>query len=978
MKRLMHTLAASFMLVSIVLFNVHPPMAQAAKTDSLPATNPSIDLQSGGSFTNFPLYAANASNSNVVRLDSSANQTLVTSGGNISYSSGLAIDSSGNLYTGDMWSKIVKISPGGVQSVFIATTGSVPYGLACDDNDNLYYADGWRINKVTPAGVQSVFSSNGYLSTPVGLAFDSRGNLYAANYQSATNSVVKITPAGVQSVFTQGGKITNPWALAFDASDNLYVTEFTEVEDASPISSIIKVTPAGVQSVFATGGSLDNPRGLAFDSDGNLYAGNYASYAIVKINTGGVQSVFASGINLASPTGLAFGGEATQVTTTTVGLAPNPAVYGQSVSFTATVTSPSGTPTGKVAFMDDSTTIPGCDQVYLDESGAATCTTAVLAAGTHPIYARYNGYRDYKASTSTSTNLVVAKASTKTKLTASAPNPVIYGNAVTFTASVTSTTGVTPAGSITLTIDTTDFVRTLDANGAATYVTNTLSTGVHTITATYGGSANFLSNPATTITVSVINPAPALTQLLPASAAVGASGFTLGISGSGFIETSQAYWNGAAITTTLVSPTALQAEISASQLAAAGVYSITVQNPLPGGGTSNSLLFSVINPTPVLTQLQPASVTVGASGFTLGISGSGFIPASQTYWNGAAITTTLVNSTSLQAEISASRLAAAGVYSITVQNPLPGGGTSNVLLFSVNNPAPVLTQLQPVSVTVGASGFTLGISGSGFIETSQVYWNGAAITTTLVSSTALQAEISTSQLAAAGVYSITVQNPLPGGGTSNALLFSVNNPAPALTQLQPVSITAGASGFTLVISGSGFIEASQAYWNGAAIDTTLVNATSLQAEISASRLTAAGVYSITVQNPLPGGGTSNTLLFTVNKATSSVALESSADPSRFGETVILTATVSGANGTPSGTVTISGTVGGAVLQMRAIRSQTLVDGKASFTLPALAPGSYDIQVIYSGDDRFATASGSLTQVVSAPKVYIPLLLQNAE
>ena len=738
------------------------------------------------------------------------------------------------------------------------------------------------------------------------------------------------------------------------------------------------MTPAGVQSVYATGGSLDNPRGLAFDSDGNLYAGNYTGEAIVKINTGGVQSVFASGGNLFSPTGLAFGGEATQVTTTTVDLAPNPAVFGQSVSITATVTSISGTPTGKVAFMDDSTTISGCGQVYLDESGAATCTTAALAAGTHPIYAGYNGYRDYKASTSTSTDLVVQKAPTKTTLTGSAPNPSIYGNAVTFTASVTSTTGVTPAGSITLTIDTTDIVRTLDANGVATYVTNTLSTGVHAITATYSGGANFLSNSSTAIAVNVINPAPVLTQLLPASAAVGASGFTLSISGSGFIETSQAYWNGAAITTTLVSPTALQAEISASRLAAAGVYSITVQNPLPGGGTSNSLLFSVINPEPVLTQLQPVSVTVGASGFTLGINGSGFIPASQAYWNGAAITTTLVNSTSLQAEVSVSRLTAAGVYSITVQNPLPDGGTSNALLFSVNNPAPVLTQLQPVSAMAGASGFTLGISGSGFIETSQVYWNGAAITTTLVNSTSLQAEVSASRLAAAGVYSITVQNPLPGGGTSNGLLFSVINPAPVLTQLQPASVTVGASGFTLGISGSAFNAASQVYWNGTAITTTLVNSTSLQAEISASRLAAAGVYSITVENPLPGGGTSNALLFTVNKLTSSVALESCANPARFGKTVTITATVSGANGTPSGTVTISGTVGGKVLQMRAISSLALVDGKASFTLPALAPGSYDVLVVYSGDDRFSAASGSLIQVVSAPKVYIPLLLQNAE
>lgn len=144
-------------------------------------------------------------------MDSSANQSLVTSGGNISNSFGLGIDSNGNLYVGDTYNKIVKISPGGAQSVFANTGYSVPCGLVCDDNDNLYYAKGQQIIKATPAGVQSLFSEYGYLSNPVGLAFDSRGNLYTANYHTATNSVVKITSAGVQSVFTQGGEISNPW-----------------------------------------------------------------------------------------------------------------------------------------------------------------------------------------------------------------------------------------------------------------------------------------------------------------------------------------------------------------------------------------------------------------------------------------------------------------------------------------------------------------------------------------------------------------------------------------------------------------------------------------------------------------------------------------------------------------------------------------------------------------------------------------------
>jgi hypothetical protein len=53
-------------------------------------------------------------------------------------------------------------------------------------------------------------------------------------------------------------------------------------------------------------------------------------------------------------------------------------------------------------------------------------------------------------------------------------------------------------------------------------------------------------------------------------------------------------------------------------------------------------------------------------------------------WNGAARSTTFVNSSQIRAKISASDIATAGIASVTVKNPAPGGGVSNALVFTIH------------------------------------------------------------------------------------------------------------------------------------------------------------------------------------------------------------------------------------------------------------------------------------------------------
>jgi len=97
------------------------------------------------------------------------------------------------------------------------------------------------------------------------------------------------------------------------------------------------------------------------------------------------------------------------------------------------------------------------------------------------------------------------------------------------------------------------------------------------------------------------------------------------------------------------------------------------------------------NPVPHLDQpLAPDSVAPGTAGVTLTINGTGFVGSSTVKWNGTILSTTFVSNVQLTANVPATKLVKAGTASITVINPAPGGGTSNVVFFQVVEPSPAV------------------------------------------------------------------------------------------------------------------------------------------------------------------------------------------------------------------------------------------------------------------------------------------------
>ncbi len=196
-------------------------------------------------------------------------------------------------------------------------------------------------------------------------------------------------------------------------------------------------------------------------------------------------------------------------TSTTVSTSVTPALFGQTVTFTATVSAVApavGTPTGTVDFKDGATTI--CAAVPL-AAGSASCPTSSLAPGTHSITAVYSGDSNFYGSTSTALSQVVNKASTTTALS-SGTNPSTYGTAVTFSATVTpiAPAAGTPTGTITFKDGATTLGTCTLAAATCSFTTTAtqLGGGSHSITAVYGGDANYNTSTSSALTQTV-NPA---------------------------------------------------------------------------------------------------------------------------------------------------------------------------------------------------------------------------------------------------------------------------------------------------------------------------------------------------------------------------------------------------------------------------------------------------------------------------------------
>jgi len=170
----------------------------------------------------------------------------------------------------------------------------------------------------------------------------------------------------------------------------------------------------------------------------------------------------------------------------------NPSAFGQSVTFSATVSPKgAGTPTGSVTFRDGSR-ILGRSPL---NGGTAKFSTAALAVGRHCITAAYSGDTNFAASKSPALHQLVNRATTTTMLVSSV-NPPTVGSSVTFTVTVGPQYGGTPTGTVTFKNGATIMGKVQLRGGRAIFKKVFTSAGTKSITASYNGNANFAPSSA--------------------------------------------------------------------------------------------------------------------------------------------------------------------------------------------------------------------------------------------------------------------------------------------------------------------------------------------------------------------------------------------------------------------------------------------------------------------------------------------------
>ncbi|OWK44011.1 putative internalin [Fimbriiglobus ruber] len=178
-------------------------------------------------------------------------------------------------------------------------------------------------------------------------------------------------------------------------------------------------------------------------------------------------------------------------------------VYGQAVTFTATVTADDlggVTPGGSVDFYDGSTLVGTATL----SGGTATFTTNDLAAGSRFVTAVYDGDANFTGSQSNGADVAVAQDGTSTGLTASVSSTV-YGQAVTLTATVEAVPpgSGTPTGPVKFYDGSTWLWTGTLSDGVATFTTYDLMAGGHDVTAVYDGDVNFTGSQSQDGTASV-------------------------------------------------------------------------------------------------------------------------------------------------------------------------------------------------------------------------------------------------------------------------------------------------------------------------------------------------------------------------------------------------------------------------------------------------------------------------------------------
>jgi hypothetical protein len=732
------------------------------------------------------------------------------------------------------------------------------------------------------------------------------------NYLTSSSSVINVTVAALllssslnPSTYTQS--VTFTATVATGETGTVTFKDGTTTLGTSPISG----GKATFTTSTLTGGSHDIT---------GVYSGD-------GTHNPGTSPILTQIVNKAT----------TPITVTTSGAS----TFGNPVTITGTVQP--GT-TGTITFTSGGTTL-GTGTV--NSSGVASITISTLPAGSDPITGVYSGDGNYNSATGTTTQ-TVTKGSPASTLTSSA-NPAVPGASVTFTDTLPSNT----TGTVTFTNGGTTLGTGTVTNGVATFITSTLPLGSNPITATYGGDSNNNTSVATlTETIAKLNPTLTVTTSGPstygapvtitATLPAGTTGTVTFTSGGSTLGSGPVTAGGTVTITTSALPVGTDT-ITASYGGDATNNSATgTVNQIVGKGTPTvtvttsgpSTYGSSVTITATVPTTATGTITITSGGQTLGsgtVSAAGTVTVSTSTLpvgadtitasyggdannnpNTGTTTQTVSKATPTSTLTSSLNPAQSGV-SVTFTDTLPTGVTGTV---TFNNGATV----------IGTSPVTNGVA---TVSTSSLPIGSDTITATY------SGDNNNSTSTATLVQVISKITPTISVTTSGPSVFGT--PVTITTTL-----TSGTTGSVTITSG------------GVTLGTGTVN----PAGIATVTTTALPVGTDTITATYGGDATytsaTATTSQTVSKASPSMTLTSSVNPSVAEQPVTFTATLP-TNVTGQVTFTNGATT---------IGTGTVTNGVATVTTSTLPLGADVITATYGGDSNNASATATLTQTVN--------------
>ena len=833
--------------------------------------------------------------------------------------------------------------------------------------DSIIFSASVAASAVQPTGTVTLAEGNTTLITaPLsnGLASFTLSNLTAGSHTliatySGDASTISLAAHSVTETVAKWSSTTT---LAANPATSTVSTDVTYSVTVSPSSTSIPVGTVTLQNNGTPFASLTlGAAGTATYTTGTLPVGSHAITAVFSgdsVNDASTSASLATTVQPAS-------------TLTTLASSTNPAKAGASLQLTANVsTTPSSLAaslpilSGTVTFKDGATVLGSAP---VSSSGTASFTPRTLSVGTHPITAVYSGDTDHATSTSTVLSQEIDLATSTVQLSASGSS-LTYGRTLTLTA-VVGGDGAIPTGSVTFLDGTTTLgTATINASGQATLTISTLSTGSHTLSASYPGDSKDRPGTSNNLTEVITQATTGMVLVSSANPSVAGTAvtFVATLNSTGSLPSGQIVFSEGATT------------LGSALLDASGIARITLSSLTAG---THTLVATFAGDTEHAASASPAvSQVVNLATSAVALSSS----ANPALINTPVVLTATVTGTGLKPTGSVTftdgstvlgmqPINAAGVATLSTSALTLGAHTLAVTYTgdTTHSPSAAATlneRIQQATTATVTSSSNPTLVGASVTLTATVTGAAPGLTGTVtfldgastVGSAPLGANgVATLRAAFAGSgthrLSATFSGDASDQASTSATLAEVVNVATtsvALTSSANPSVVGNSVTFTATVTSIGERPAGSVTLLDGPTTLATARVTGGVATFAINTLQA-GSHSLTATYAGDTGtGTSTSgVLLQVARQTTATSLATSAASILTNQAITLTATVAGGTGS-TGSVTFLD--GSTILGTAAANTS----GQSTLAVPSLSAGSHALSAQFSGDQYHLPSNSS--------------------